>query len=138
MHRSTQLSGSASISSGSVSAPLSFEVDIWPVYAQTREPPFVYPGGTTYSGCTDESVCHGGERPGAGLRMPDAATAYGALIDVASNSSLCDGTLRVAAGNPDQSCLILFYEGRLRDELDWVDQAEIDLMRAWILQGAAP
>ena len=129
---------SASISSGSVSQPLSFEVDIWPVYEQTCEPPFVYPGGTIYSGCTDEDGCHGGARAGAGLRMPDAATAYAALIDVPSNSNLCDGTLRVVAGNPDQSCLILFYEGRLKDELDWVDEAEIDLMRAWILQGAAP
>jgi hypothetical protein len=108
------------------------------VYDAMREPAFVYPGGTTYGGCTVEGVCHGGERPGAGLHMPDAATAYAELIEVPSTSALCEGTLRVAVGNPDQSCLILFYEGRLRDELDWVDQAEIDLMRAWILQGAPP
>jgi hypothetical protein len=70
--------------------------------------------------------------------MTDAATAYSMLFDVPSTSSLCADTLRVVAGNPEQSCLIRFYEGRLRDELDWVDDAEIDLMRAWISQGALP
>jgi hypothetical protein len=70
--------------------------------------------------------------------MLDAETTYGMLIDVPSVSRLCAETIRVVPGNPDQSCLILFYEGRLRDELDWVDTAEIDLMRAWITQGALP
>jgi len=60
------------------------------------------------------------------------------LIGVSSLSSLCEQTIRVVPGDPDQSCLILFYEGRLRDELDWVDTAEIDLVRAWITQGALP
>lgn len=119
-------------------APLSFAADIWPIYQMTREPPFVYPGGTTYGSCVVGGVCHGGERPGAGLHMPDAQTAYQMLLEVPSQSSLCQGTLRVVAEHPEESCLILFYEGRLHDELDWVDDAEIDLMRHWIAQGALP
>ena len=118
--------------------PLSFAADIWPIYEMAREPPFVYPGGTTYGSCVVGGVCHGGERPGAGLRMPDAQTAYEMLLEVPSQSSLCEGTLRVVAEHPEESCLILFYEGRLHDELDWVDEAEIDLMRQWITQGAHP
>jgi hypothetical protein len=108
------------------------------VFEMIREPPFVFPGGTTYESCVTGGVCHGGTAPGAGLSMPDPATAYGMLLDVASTTSLCDGTIRVAVGDPDQSCLVLFYEGRLRDELDWVDDAEIDLMRQWIAGGAQP
>jgi hypothetical protein len=68
--------------------------------------------------------------------MTDASTAYSMLIDVPSTSSLCDDTLRVVAGSPEQSCLIRFYEGRLRDELGWVSDVEINLMRSWISQGA--
>jgi hypothetical protein len=70
--------------------------------------------------------------------MTDASTTYSMLIDVASTSSLCDDTLRVVVGSPEQSCLIRFYEGRLRDELEWVNDAEIDVMRTWIRQGALP
>lgn len=70
--------------------------------------------------------------------MPDRDTAYQGLLDQPSVSSLCDGTVRVVPGQPEQSCLILFYEGRLRDELDWVDDEEIDLVREWIRQGALP
>jgi hypothetical protein len=117
---------------------LSFEVDVWPVFAMTRDPVFVYPGGTTYESCVTGGVCHGGPAPGANLRMNDASEAYGMLLDAPSNSDLCAGTIRVVAGNPRESCLILFYEGRLRDELDWVDTAEIDLVRQWIEDGALP
>jgi hypothetical protein len=70
--------------------------------------------------------------------MMEVDMAYGELVGVMSETELCNGTLRVAPGNPEQSCLILFYEGRLRDELDWVDDVEIDLMRRWIAQGALP
>jgi hypothetical protein len=117
---------------------LSFESDIWPVFAQVRDPVFVYPGGTMYESCVTGGVCHGGPSPGANLRMPDAATAYEMLLDVPSNSALCADTIRVIAGNPDESCLVLFYEGRLREELDWVDAAEIALVRQWITEGALP
>jgi hypothetical protein len=108
------------------------------VFAKVRDPIFVYYDGSTYESCVTAGVCHGGQRPGAGLRMPDAETAYGMLMDVPSTTSLCDGTTRVVAGNPDESCLILFYEQRLRVELDWVTPAEIDLVREWIAQGAEP
>ena len=70
--------------------------------------------------------------------MTNAEMAYGMLLGVASTTELCNGTTRVIAGNPAESCLILFYEGRLRDELDWVDDGEIDLVRRWIAEGALP
>jgi hypothetical protein len=57
---------------------------------------------------------------------------------VPSRSSLCDGTVRVVPGDPDQSCLILFYQGRLMVELDWVEPSEIDLVCQWISEGALP
>jgi hypothetical protein len=118
---------------------LSFRADIFPVFQMLRDPEFVYPGAGSFESCVTGGVCHGGEvAPGAGLAMMDATMAYGELVGAASESELCNGTIRVAAGNPEQSCLILFYEGRLRDELDWVDNVEIDLMRRWIAQGALP
>jgi hypothetical protein len=120
------------------SQALSFRADIYPMFAMTRDPIFVYPGGSTFESCTTTGVCHGGVRPGAGLQMLDANMAYGQLLNVPSTTELCNGTTRVIAGNPAQSCLILFYEGRLRDELDWVDNAEIDLVRRWIAEGALP
>lgn len=120
-------------------APLSFATDIWPLWGMDRDPVFVYRGAGSYSGCADVGVCHGGETPGAQLSMADAETAYAQMIDTPSVSSLCAGTQRVAVGDPDNSCLILFYVGRLgKDDLDWVDDAEIELMREWIRQGALP
>lgn len=120
------------------SQALSFRTDIFPVFAMTRDPAFVYPGGSTFESCTTTGVCHGGVRPGAGLQMIDADMAYGELFGAASTTELCNGTTRVIAGNPAESCLILFYEGRLRDELDWVEDTEIDLVRRWIAEGALP
>jgi hypothetical protein len=70
--------------------------------------------------------------------MPDSSTAYANLIDVPSNSALCAGLLQVVASKPDESCFIVFYEQRLRDQLGWVEQAETDFVRAWVEQGAAP
>lgn len=131
-------SAGAAGTGGSGSNTLSFQADIWPVYSMTRDPPFVYPGLGPFGSCVAVGVCHGGSPGGANLSMTDASVAYSMLIDVPSTSSLCDDTLRVVAGSPEQSCLIRFYEGRLRDELDWVNDAEIDLMRTWISQGALP
>lgn len=130
--------GGAGGGGGSGSAALSFETDIWPVFNQVRNPPWKYYGSGSYAGCTTNGVCHGGTSPGAGLRMTAHDVAYRSLIDVASVSGLCAGTIRVSAGDPDGSCLVRFYEGRLRTELGWVDQAEIDLVRRWIAQGARP
>jgi hypothetical protein len=71
--------------------------------------------------------------------MADAVSTYAELIGVPSASTLCEGTLRVVAGEPENSCLVLFYQGRLgNDDLAWVDDAEIQLMRDWISQGAQP
>jgi hypothetical protein len=69
--------------------------------------------------------------------MSDAETAYRALFEVASTTGLCAGAIRVIPGDPDRSCLVLFYKGRLGEaDLKWVDDAEIELVRQWIAQGA--
>lgn len=121
-------------------APLSFAADIWPLWSRERDPVFVYRGMGSYSGCADETApCHGAPNPGALLSMADVDTAYAQMMDTPSTSGICEGTQRVAVGDPDQSCLVLFYVGRLGpDDLDWVDEAEIELMREWIRQGALP
>src|SRR5687768_1737070 len=134
----TSGSAGAAGTGGESSEPLSFASDIWPVFAEIRDPPFVYPTGDVYEGCTTIGVCHGGQNPGANLHMPDAETAYNELLNIPSLSVLCGETIRVVPGNPAESCLILFYEGRLRDELDWVEEAEIELVRRWISDGALP
>jgi hypothetical protein len=123
---------------GAGAGPLSFAVDIWPMFDTLRDPIFEYYDGSTYESCTTTGVCHGGQVPGAGLRMPDAETAYAQLLDVASRSDVCEGTVRVVAGEPESSCLIRFYEIRLRDELAWTGDAEIDRVRRWIDEGALP
>ena len=133
--------GAGGAAGGAGAASLSFEADIWPVFNAVRNPPFVYRGMGSYSGCTTNGVCHGGVSPGARLSMVDSDTAYAALVNVASVTSLCasgGGTVRVLPGDPDTSCLVLFYQGRLKDDLQWVDQAEIDLVRRWIAEGARP
>lgn len=119
---------------------LSFAADIWPLWSMERDPVFVYRGMGSYTGCSDETApCHGAANPGALLSMIDAETTYAQMLDSPSLSGICAGTQRVLVGDPDQSCLILFYEGRLGPlDLDWVDEAEIELMREWIRQGAAP
>jgi len=128
---------SAGAGGAASSAALSFETDIWPVFSKARQPPFVYRGTGSYGSCTAAAPCHGSSPFGARLSMIDSDTAYRALIDVASNSSLCGGAVRVIPGDPDRSCLVLFYKGRLGEaDLQWVDQAEVELMRQWIAQGA--
>lgn len=120
--------------------PLSFAKDIWPLWVATRDPVFVYRGMGSYSGCADETApCHGAQAPGAQLSMTDIDTAYAQMLNTASVSGLCAGSQRVVEGDPENSCLIQFYVGRLgKEDLDWVDDAEIELMREWIRQGALP
>ena len=134
--------GTGGTGGGAGAAALSFAADIWPVISEVRNPPFVYRGMGTYTGCTTAtSPCHSATNPGARLDMRDVNTAYNALVNVASATSLCaagGGTIRVIPGDPDRSCLVLFYQGRLKDDLQWVDQAEIELVRRWIAQGARP
>jgi hypothetical protein len=135
----TDAAGSSGTSAGGTGAEaLSFATDIWPMFEMIRDPVFVYRGMGSYESCVTTGVCHGGAAPGARLGMIDAESAYSGLIGVASESELCAGTVRVVPGDPDVSCLILFYEGRLRDDLEWVDTAEIDRVREWIAGGALP
>ena len=136
--RVSSTGGSPGAGGGAGSAALGFAADIWPVFAQVRQPPFVYRGTGSYQGCTAASPCHGRANPGARLSMTDADAAYRALFQVASTSSLCAGAVRVIPGNPDGSCLVRFYQGRLKDDLQWVPQSEIELMRRWIAEGARP
>lgn len=133
--------GTAGTDGGAGAAALSFAADVWPVFSEVRNPPFVYRGMGSYSGCTAASPCHGSANPGARLSMIDSAAAYDALVGVASTTGLCaagGGTIRVVPGDPDRSCLVMFYVGRLKDDLQWVDQAEVDLVRRWIAEGARP
>ena len=133
--------GAVGTGGGGGAVALSFAADIWPVFKQVRNPPFVYRGMGTYGGCTAATPCHGSANPGARLSMIDSNTAYAALVNVASLTSLCVGrgaTTRVVPGDPDASCLVQFYVGRLKDDLQWVDEVEIDLVRRWIAEGARP
>jgi hypothetical protein len=118
--------------SGAGGAALSFENDIWPILSMPRDPPLT---GTNDS-CSGANGCHFGSA--GGLAMPDSSTAYANLVDAPSSSALCAAMLQVVASEPDQSCFVVFYEQRLRDQLGWVDQAETDVVRAWVEQGAAP
>jgi hypothetical protein len=118
-----------SASSGSGGEALSFETDVWPLLELERDPPL--------SG--EITTCNGCHATGAGgLTMPDPASAHETLLGTTSSSVLCAGTTYVVAGDPDNSCFVLFYEMRLRDQLGWVDQAETDIVRAWVESGAAP
>lgn len=111
---------------------LSFEQDIWPVLITTRKPSL---SGANDS-CSGANGCH---LSGAGgLALPSASEGYANLIDAPSSSAICDGLLQVVAGEPDESCFVVFYEIRLRDQLGWVDQEETDLVRQWVAEGAAP
>ena len=111
---------------------LSFETDIWPVLIEPRRPAL---SGASDS-CSGANGCH---LTGAGgLSLPNIRDAYTNLIDAPSSSALCADMLQVVAGDPDASCFVVFYEDRLRDQLGWVDQAETDLVRQWVAEGAAP
>ena len=123
---------SGSDGSGTGSAALSFETDIWPVLTMSRDPPLT----DANDSCSGPMGCH--VTGAGGLAMPDVATAYTNLIDQPSSSVLCAGMAQVVPSEPDSSCFVVFYEDRLRDQLGWVDAAETDLVRAWVEQGAAP
>jgi hypothetical protein len=133
--------GAMGTGGGAGGTALSFAADIWPVIDQVRNPVFVYRGAGSYEGCTAASPCHGTSPFGARLSMVDSNAAYAAFVNVASITSLCaaaGATVRVVPGDPDRSCLVQFYVGRLKDDLQWVGQPEIDLVRRWIAEGARP
>jgi hypothetical protein len=83
--------------------------------------------------------CHSGNRPAGGLSLA-AGLAYDELYNV---TSTCGGRKQVAPGAPDASYLVNkltgvdMCAGSVMPKADgkW-PQAEIDLIRAWICQGA--
>jgi hypothetical protein len=85
--------------------------------------------------------CHAGANAPAGLRL-DAANSYAVLVGIASVER--PNILRVAAGDPNNSYVIQKLEGtaavgeRMPAGLPAVPQADIDIVRQWISDGAAP
>jgi hypothetical protein len=88
------------------------------------------------------SACHSavGRVPEAGLRL-DANAPYDGLVNAPSSGK--PGAIRVVPGSPDNSYLIHKLEGRFdivgsRMPLGgpFLPQADVDVIRAWIAQGA--
>jgi hypothetical protein len=89
--------------------------------------------------CGGPSGCHVMGASG-GLAMPNAATAYDNLVDVASEE--CSGETRVVPGDADGSLLIQAIEGEACVEQmprgrAPLSAAEIATFREWIESGAA-
>jgi hypothetical protein len=87
------------------------------------------------------TACHIGASAPAGLRL-DAANSYGLLVGTPSTE--VPSVLRVAAGNPNGSYLIQKLEGtaavggRMPLNGTPLPQADIDVIRQWITDGAQP
>jgi hypothetical protein len=85
------------------------------------------------------TACHAGGTAPEGLRL-DAGSSAAALIGVPSNQA--PSVLRVAPGDPDASYLIRKLEGsavagaRMPLGGPFLDEATIDVIRAWINAGA--
>ena len=85
--------------------------------------------------------CHSGANAPAGLRL-DAANSYAMLVGVASVER--SNVLRVAPGDPNNSYLIQKLEGtagvgeRMPAGLPALPQADINIIRQWITDGAQP
>jgi hypothetical protein len=85
--------------------------------------------------------CHQGANAPAGLRL-DAANSYTMLVGTASVER--PGLQRVTPGNPGNSYLIQKLEGtagvgeRMPAGLPALPQADIDIIRQWITDGAQP
>jgi hypothetical protein len=85
--------------------------------------------------------CHAGANAPAGLRL-DAANSYALLVGVASIEQA--SVMRVAPGDPNNSYLIQKLEGtaaigqRMPAGLPALPQADIDVIRQWITDGAPP
>ena len=86
-------------------------------------------------------ACHVGANAPVGLRL-DQANSYGLLVGVASSE--VPALLRVAAGNPSNSYLIQKLEGtaavgaRMPLGGTPLPQADINVIRQWITDGAQP
>ena len=85
--------------------------------------------------------CHSGANAPVGLRL-DAANSYALLVGVASGEQ--PNILRVAPGAPNNSYLIQKLEGtaavgqRMPAGLPALPQADINIVRQWIADGAQP
>ena len=85
--------------------------------------------------------CHSGANAPVGLRL-DAANSYSLLVGIASGER--PNLLRVAPGDPNNSYLIQKLEGtagigeRMPAGLPALPQADIDVIRQWIADGAQP
>jgi hypothetical protein len=85
--------------------------------------------------------CHAGANAPVGLRL-DAANSYALLVGVPSGER--PSVLRVAPGDPANSYLIQKLEGtaavgeRMPAGLPPLPQADINVIRQWILDGAQP
>jgi hypothetical protein len=85
--------------------------------------------------------CHAGANAPAGLRL-DAANSYAMLVGVAAVER--PNLMRVAPGDANNSYLIQKLEGtagigeRMPAGLPAVPQADIDIVRQWITDGAQP
>jgi hypothetical protein len=85
--------------------------------------------------------CHAGANAPVGLRL-DAANSYALLVGVPSGER--PSVLRVAPGDPNSSYLIQKLEGtapvgeRMPAGLPPLPQADIDVIRQWITDGALP
>jgi hypothetical protein len=85
--------------------------------------------------------CHAGANAPAGLRL-DAANSYAMLVGV--SAVLRPALRRVAPGDPNNSFIIQKLEGtagvgeRMPAGLPAVPQADIDIIRQWIADGAQP
>jgi hypothetical protein len=83
--------------------------------------------------------CHAGANAPVGLRL-DAANSYALLVGVASGEQ--PNLMRVASGDPNNSYLIQKLEGtaavgeRMPAGLPALPQADIDVIRQWIANGA--
>jgi len=84
------------------------------------------------------SGCHAGANPDAGLNL-EAANSYAQLVGIASTQDAA--ILRVNPGNPNASYLIQKLEGTAATGGQMppsgaLDQADIDVIRQWISDGA--
>lgn len=87
------------------------------------------------------TTCHSSAGAPQGLRL-DSTSSYSLLVGVRSQQD--PATFRVQAGNPDASYLIQKLEGtaavgaRMPLGGPYLDQAEIQFLRQWIIDGAQP
>ena len=85
--------------------------------------------------------CHAGANAPVGLRL-DAANSYALLVGIASGEQ--PNLMRVAPGDPNNSYLIQKLEGtaaigeRMPAGLPALPQADINVIRQWITDGAQP